>query len=135
MGGSPKKIGAMDAAAIRLKMDEAILFVEPEEITQRKIFESLMPYVYILRNKGCSWNQITKLVVASGLNLQPSTIKGYYSKMLATRQDICQERMNEQRLVIAEIRKQSNMSGPSSVSAKVALAMQKRNSTELAALD
>jgi len=69
------------------------------------MFASLISYIYVLRNKGCSWEQITKLLADCNINLQVSTVRTYYSKMLADRQDECQRRLNEQILMLREVRK------------------------------
>lgn len=59
----------------------------------------------MLKNKGCSFEQLTTLLTECNFNLQPSTVKDYYNNALATRMDIFQERMNEQILLLAEVRK------------------------------
>ncbi len=110
----------------------AELLLKPEEETQRKVFESLMPYIYSLRDKGCSWNQITDLVIKSGLNLQPSTVRSYYSEMLASRQDVCQARMTDQILLMAEVKKSQEDGEQSALKKKLAEILKKN--TEISPL-
>jgi len=42
----------------------------------------MLPELYVLRDKGCSFEQITTLLNRCGLKLQPSTVKNYYNEML-----------------------------------------------------
>ena len=78
-----------------------------------------MPQMYVLRNKGCSWAQLTKLLTDAGFVLQPSTVRSYFGEMLATRQDICQDKMTKQILLMAEIRKDTEQTSRASISKKL----------------
>lgn len=102
-----KKLVSFDAENAENFLRAASLLVAPDDLTQRKTFNRLMPHLYVLRNKGCSWNQLATLLTQIGLNLQISTIKGYYSEILAEKQDICQARMNEQIVLLAQVRKEN----------------------------
>lgn len=82
----------------------AAVLLEPDDATQRRAFGQLMPYLYVLRNKGCSWTQLTQLLNQCGFRLQMSTVRCYYSEMLAARMDACQARMNEQIEIMKEVR-------------------------------
>lgn len=132
--GAFKRVSSVDASAAEAIFNAAILLLEPEEKTQRKVFGTLMPYLFVLRNKGCSWPQLTKLVNDAGLHLQPSTVRTYYSEMLADRQDICQERMNEQLMVLAEIREKTSGEGMSAIAEKVSTSLKARKASEAAAV-
>jgi hypothetical protein len=102
--GRPEKIMPVAAAsAFKAAMQKIV----PDDQARRNKFEAVMPYIFILRNKGCSFPQITQLLNNASFNLQPSQVRIYYSEMLATRMDICQERMNEQILMMTEIRKET----------------------------
>lgn len=92
-----------------LKM--ALHVFEPEDLKQRKAFKALMPDLYGLRNKGFSFPQITEFLLEAGFKYQPSTVRIYYNEELITRQDECQRRMNEQILLLAEMRKVTNTTG------------------------
>lgn len=112
-----QRVNLAEIEPIWLAAEQLLL---PKEQSQRKAFEALMPYMFNLRNKGCSWDQITKLLIDSGINLQPSTVRSYYSEMLATRQDICQARMTEQILLMAEVRKDTEQKARAGISEKLA---------------
>ena len=51
----------------------------PDEQSQRKAFVTLMPYLYVLRNKGCSWLELAGLLNGCGFSLQPATVRTYYT--------------------------------------------------------
>lgn len=105
MRGPLKRIDAVDATTAEEVFKAAILFIVPKDRSNRKMFASLMSYMYVLRNDGCTWEQITKLLADCNINLQVSTVRTYYSEMLADRQDECQRRLNEQILMLREVRK------------------------------
>lgn len=133
--GPLQRVPGTDMSTAVAVFQAAMLLTVPEDQTQRKAFESLMPYMYVLRNKGCSWAQLTKLLIDCGFALQPSTVRTYYAEMLATRQDICQERMNEQILLLAEIRKETKGADMSAISGRVATIMQQQRATAAPKLD
>ncbi|WP_295748403.1 hypothetical protein [Undibacterium sp.] len=65
-------------------------------LTQRKAFEKFIPHVFVLRKKGCSWNQITALLNDTcGFKLKFTTVRFYYGQMVRTQSDICQDAMAE----------------------------------------
>lgn len=101
-------------------MKAATLYLVPQDMTQRQAMATYMPELYVLRNKGCSFAQLASLLVECGVNLQPSTVRIYYGEMLAGRLDECQQRMNEQILLMAEVRKATVAVDPSIVSEKLA---------------
>lgn len=105
MRGSLKRVDAVDATTAVEVFKAAILFIVPKDRSNRKMFASLMSYMYVLRNDGCTWEQITKLLADCNINLQVSTVRTYYSEMLADRQDECQRRLNEQIIMLREVRK------------------------------
>ncbi len=101
------KLPSADFSFAEGLLETASLVIIPEDQGQREAFERLMPHLYVLRNKGCSIPQITNLLNQAGFKLQPSTVRIYYNEILATRMDMCQSRMNEQILLMAEVRKQT----------------------------
>ena len=102
--GPLQRVGALDFATAEEVLKTAALLVVPEDQTQRQAFEKLMPHLYVLRNKGCSWAQLAKLLGDCGFKLQPSTVRSYFTEMLAGRLDVCQSRMNEQIAIMAAVR-------------------------------
>ncbi len=126
--GARQRVQSTDMTVAVEVLKNAPLLMAPEDQTQRKAFESLMPYLYVLRNKGFSWNQLTDLLTQCGFRLQPSTVRSYYSEMLATRLDICQARMNEQLQVFEQIRTQTKGSDLSAITGRVSEFMTRQKS-------
>jgi hypothetical protein len=127
--GPRRRISAADLATAKGVLEDAALVIEPDDQQQRQAFEKLMPQLYVLRNKGCSFEQLAKLLGQTGFNLQPSTVRTYYNEMLATRAELCQARMNEQLAVMAALRKKEAAAQSREVSNRVEalLAMQRQN--------
>ena len=113
----------------------AMTLIVPDDLSQRKAFMTLMPYLYVLRNKGCSWSQLTTLINDCGFDLQPASVRTYYSELLADRQDICQERMNEQILLLAAVRKETKGAELSSISERAMAIMEKQRTASASKLD
>jgi len=104
---SPIRVAAVDFSIAEEVLRTAGLLIVPEDQSQRKAFEKLMPHLYVLRNKGCSWAQLAKLLGECGFKLQPSTVRTYFGELLAERMDICQARMNEQIAIMAAVRNET----------------------------
>lgn len=117
--GPLQRVGAEDFTVAEEMLRTAAFLVVPEDQTQRMAFEKLMPHLYVLRNKGCSWAQLTKLLSQCGFKLQPSSVRQYYSEMLAERMDICQARMNEQIAILAAVRTETAGTDLSKISTRV----------------
>ena len=101
-GGAPKIINLADVVdKLRARMDG----IDPEDSTQRKAFKICMPELYVLRERGCSWDQITKLLNEIGVNLLTSTVRTYYGEMLADQMNKCQDSMSEFLLLQSKARK------------------------------
>jgi len=67
-----------------------------KDMTQKKAFEKLIPYLYVLRKKNCSWAQITDLLNEKcGFNLQSGTVRTYFGEMAKKHADICQSAMEK----------------------------------------
>ena len=101
------RVSAFSLAKAESVLKAAELLIIPDDLTQRQTFAQLIPHLYVLRKRGCSFNQLTTLLSQIGVNLQPSTVKSYYWEMLAEKQDICQARMNEQIVLLAKMRKET----------------------------
>lgn len=81
-----------------------------KDITQKKAVETFIPYLFVLRGKGCSWTQITNLLNDKcGFKLQPSTMRSYFGEMVPKHVDICRNAMAEHLLTMAEIKKQEKL--------------------------
>lgn len=116
--------------------DAAALLMKPENLKQRKAFEQLMPRIYVLVEKGFSMLQITKLLNEAGFKYQPSTVKVYYNELLASRMDICQQRMTEQILLMAEIRKETvNVGAASEIRSRVQAVLDKQRASVTSKID
>ena len=130
--GPIRRVNLSEIEPIWLAAEQLLM---PKEQSQRKAFEALVPYIFNMRNKGYSWGQLTELVIDSGINLQPSTVRSYYSEMLATRQDICQARMTEQILLLAEVRKDNEQKARASISEKLSRMLESQAPATSAKID
>lgn len=117
--GSLHRVAASDFSTAEEVLKTAALLIVPEDQTQRQAFERLMPHLYVLRNRGCSWAQLAKLLAECGFKLQPSTVRTYFSEMLADRMNVCQARMNEQIALYAKIRSETAGADVSAISGTV----------------
>lgn len=102
-----QRVGAEDFSFCEEALKTAEILIVPEDQTQRAAFEKLMPHLYVLRNKGCSWSQLTTLLNKSGFKLQPSTVRSYYSEMLLKSMNQCQARMNQQVDLMRKLREEN----------------------------
>jgi hypothetical protein len=121
-----RKISEIDFAAGEAFLETASLLIVPDGQSQRQAFERFMPQIYCMRNKGCSYPQIAHTLTKVGFNLQPSAVRNYYNEFLATRMEMCQARMNEQILLLAEVRKQTKGLDVGSIAARVEAIMSKQ---------
>lgn len=119
LGGARKRVSAADFATGDELLAAAALLMTPDDQAQRQAFKKHMPRLYVLKNNGCSFFQITNLLNRIGFNLQPSTVRIYYNELLADRMEMCQARMNEQILLLAEVRKQTKGLDVGSIAARV----------------
>ena len=99
-------------------------------ITQKKAFEILIPNLFVLRKKGCSWKQITNLLNEKcGFNLKITAVRSYFSEMVHTQSDICQKKMAEHIIEMNDINKnQENISEKAEIFRMAVAAMNKRQS-------
>lgn len=130
--GPLQRLGKEDLSVAGEILKAATQYLIPEDMTQRQAFGSYMPELYVLRNKGCSFAQIAELLKECGFSLQPSTVRIYYSEMLADRLDECQRRMNEQILLMGEVRKETHAVDSSTIAAQLAEinAQQRQNAAQ-----
>ena len=130
-----KRISDIDISTAEAVLREAMTFIVPDDQSQRRAFVALMPFLYVLRNKGCSWTQLTALINDCGFDLQPASVRAYYSEMLTERQDMCQERLNEQILLLAEVRKMTSGVDLASISARTSAIMEKQRLAAASKID
>lgn len=130
-----KRIPSTDFSTAEEVLKAAACLMVPEDQTQHQALVRLMPYLYVLKNKGCNFSQLATLLAECGFNLQPSMVRDYYYTALATRMDICQERMNEQILLMAEIRKENKGVDVSSITERVAAIMEKQRTAAASKID
>jgi hypothetical protein len=122
--GPLQRVDALNFTTAEEVLKTAALLVVPEDQTQRQAFEKLMPHLYVLRNRGCSWAQLAKLLGECGFKLQPSTVRSYFTEMLASRLDVCQARMNEQIAIMAAVRNETAGVDLAAISGRVQAHMQ-----------
>jgi len=134
--GPQHKLAGGELSVAKGLFEAAALLMTPENLKQRKAFEELMPHIYVLVEKGFSMLQITKLLNEAGFKYQPSTVKVYYNEMLASRMDICQQRMTEQILLMAEIRKETvNVGAASEIGSRVQAMLDKQRASVTSKID
>lgn len=133
--GPVQRISGIDASATEDVLKAAMHLMVPEDQTQRQAFVPLMPHLYVLRRKGCSWAQLTKLLTDCGFNLLPSTVRSYYSEELAVRQDLCEARLAESLVVIAETKKAANSADMAAIAERVSTASARTKAAAAAKMD
>lgn len=133
--GVRHKIPATDFASAEALLQAAALLIVPDDQTQRQAFERLMPQLYVLKSKGCSFLQITNLLTQIGFKLQPSAVRVYYNEILAARMEMCQSRMNEQILLLAEVRKETKGVDFADIAGRVAAIMGQQRAQAASKLD
>lgn len=119
LSGKLHRISGADASTAEVILQAATVLLVPEDRTNRKAFESLMPYLYVLRHQGHTWIQLTKLLRDCGFRLQQSTVRSYYSEILAAQPDIGKALLPEHLLLLTQISKKTegaNLSGNRRVS-------------------
>jgi len=57
--GPLQRLASLDLAAAQHVLETAALLIVPDDLTQRRAFERLMPNLYVLRNKGFTWGQMS----------------------------------------------------------------------------
>ncbi len=102
------RIPSSDFSTAEEVLKAAALLVEPDDQTQRRAFSKLMPHLYVLRSKGCSYRQLTVMLSQCGFRLQPSTVRDYFNEALATRMDICKAQLDDHLATVADFRSEKN---------------------------
>ena len=73
-------------------------------LEEQQSFEKLMPYLYFLRNEGCTWAKIAKLLGEDDFKVQVSTLRSYFSEISASKNNSWHQKMQEQAAALAKIR-------------------------------
>lgn len=133
--GPKIRVPSMDFAVAEDVLKSAADFIIPDDQTQKKAFEKLMPHLYVLRNKGCSFQQLTQLLTQCGFKLQPSTVRDYFREGLAKRMDVCQERLNEQMALLKEVRKRTEGAQLTEIADRVIADAKQRRALSAAKMD
>ena len=89
--GRKRPIARINSDAAEVAFLGVMKGVVPDNEKLRKAFRKCMPHLYSLRNKGCSWTQITDLLNQVGIKLLSSTVRNYYYEMLTGITDIRQD--------------------------------------------
>lgn len=129
------RVQGVDLSMTGELLKAAIQLIVPEDQTQRKAFEQLMPHLYVLRHKGCSWAQLASLLADGGFKLQPSTVRNYFGEMVQRHMDACQESMTEQLLLLKEIRKETAGVDMSLIKERVSTVMENQRAAAAAKID
>lgn len=75
------KIASTDFACVETEMAAMCQVIEPDEITRRQAFKRLMPSLRVMRERGCSWEQIAKSLAQCHVTLKASTVRAYFADM------------------------------------------------------
>ncbi|MEO8407715.1 MAG: hypothetical protein ABI476_04730 [Oxalobacteraceae bacterium] len=97
------------AEDIERALELAALVLQPDEISGRELVRRLMPQLFMLRKKGFSYLQLTRVINdaigKTSAQLQPHTVKAYYHAFIAGCQVACEAHYQESLPLIAEIKK------------------------------
>lgn len=99
------RVDGLDAAIAEEIFKNAAVFLLPEHQKQRTVFKIVMPYLFVLRNKGCSWEELTNLLNACGFKLKPTTVRTYFGEMIQVQIEQCGQVLNEHLLLVNEVEK------------------------------
>lgn len=88
-----------DADEIADALALAAVTLQPDEVSGRRLIQRVMPQLYILRTKGHSFLQLTRVLnqaMGPGVApLQVATVKTYYNEFIVGKLEECQKAMNE----------------------------------------
>ncbi|CAN7780640.1 hypothetical protein LJR296_007977 [Cupriavidus necator] len=79
--GQLVKISSADVALAVSELAAMCEDIEPDQVTQRQAFKRLMPSLRAMRELGCSWEQLGKLLTQCHITLKASTVRAYYAEM------------------------------------------------------
>jgi hypothetical protein len=99
------------------------LTVTPNSLSLRKTIKELIPEIYLLHSQGFDFAQIAGFLGQINIKIQVGTLKTYYHEFIAKKMALCLERMNEQLLILNEIKKETAGHDSRVVSKEVAAAV------------
>jgi hypothetical protein len=76
---------------------EAVLNLVPDAHTQRSAFNNYLLELYVLRENGYTFKQLTALLKQCGFNLQSSSVRTYYYELVKERENECVRYLEAQR--------------------------------------
>lgn len=104
--GRRHRVAASDFSVAKEVMKAAMLLLVPDDQGQRQAFKEMIPNIFVMRSRQCSWQQITSLLKECGFKLEPTTVRNYYGEMVQDQLDRCEQMMNEHNLLEKEVNKQ-----------------------------
>lgn len=75
-------------------------------------FASLMPQLEKLRQKGCSFRQITTALDDAGVSIDLESVQTYYTECIAMRMEACEAHFDEQLSHLARLEHRSTVPVP-----------------------
>jgi hypothetical protein len=123
--GPLHRLSGFDFSTAETALQAAALQLAPDKQTQHQAFLKLIPYLYVLKEKGYTFTQLTKLLFELGFKLQTSTVKNYYYNALPMHMANCQLQMNENLSLLQNVRKETWGTDMAAISDQVAAIMSK----------
>lgn len=79
--------------------------VTPNNLSLRRTIKDLIPDIYLLHSLGFDFSQLAEFLGDCNIKIQVGTLKTYYYESITEKMELCNERMNEQLLILNEIKK------------------------------
>jgi hypothetical protein len=124
--GPLHRLSGLDFSTAEIALQAAALLLVPDKQTQYQEFLNLMPCLFVLKEKGYTFLQLTKLLSGIGFKLQLSTVKKYYSEALPTHLANCQLQTNEHLSLLQNVRKETRGPDMAAISDQMAAIMGKQ---------
>lgn len=103
--GKLQRLSAEDCIVAEEVFKAAMYMLQPDEQSQKEVFKKLLPYIYTLRDGGATWNQLIDLLSQCGFNLSHSSIRVYYSEMVAMHEPELKKQLKTHKILLQEVRK------------------------------
>lgn len=128
MSGTAKRkhLSSEDFLVAEEVFKTAQFLMTPEDQTQKMAFRALLPYIYTMRNNGSSWAELAKLLRACGIDLSKSSLRVYYSEMVAECEAELKQQLKAHSLLLKEIQKINEKSEIKSIANNVSKVMNER---------
>lgn len=78
-------IGIVEMYAMRVSLEYAALFVDPDEYSYRTTLKHLMPKLSEMRQRGMSFPEIRDTLYQAGFPIALRTLRAYYNEFRANR--------------------------------------------------